>query len=220
MKSIFIVLTAAAVFVSCKKDKPNNGKQGTITINPMKEIAAASTQGTSEGSEGKYQVGVRFIAYKEGTISRLGLRSPSAGTYRVQLYTFVSNDSAGVYYPLISEPERIGYADITIDADAASKGTVVWSSIPTANIKLWNADGAGKARHYAVCYNDLDKTQYQVTLSAGATLPLGFGNVISVGRYGFLLTDDLNISPWHNGSLGSYVGLVYGGEQFEFVTAK
>jgi len=220
MKKIFFVLIIAAVFTSCKKDKPADKKVETITINPMKEIAAASIQGTSDGSEGKYQVGVRFIAYKEGTISRLGLRSPSAGTYRVQLYTFVSNDSAGVYYPLISEPERMGYTDIKIDADAASKGTVVWGNIPTANIKLWNTDGAGKVRHYAVCYNDLDKTQYQVTLPAGVTLPLGFGNAISVGRYGFLPTDDLNVSPWHNSSIGSYVGLVYGGEQFEFVSKK
>ncbi|SDD96887.1 hypothetical protein [Niabella drilacis] len=215
-----ILLMAAA----CKKDKkavdPPPVKTPAVVVNPMADIDALDPEnGTSDGSPGAYQVGVRFITYKEGIISRLGLRSPSAGNYRVQLYTFVANDSTTLNFPLITEPERLGYVDITIDATAAQKGTTVWANIQSVKIKPWNADGAGKVRQYGVCYNDQDLKQYQHILPAGLTFPLMFSNNLSVFKYDFFKVDNHNSYPWQNGR-GGFSTLVYGGEQFEFVTTK
>lgn len=216
MKKAILFLCLASAIVSCKKDKPENQ---TITINPMKEIAAMNPNTTSDGSSGKYQVGVRFLTRKEGTISKLGLRSPSAGTYRLQLYTFVATDSTFLNYPLVSAAQRLAYADVTIDAAAAANGTVVWTNIATTKVMTWDSDGAGKVRMYGVCYNDQDLKQYQVTLPTGVTMPMQFGGNLSLLRYTYRQTNDQDQSPW-DASTGGYENIVYGGEQFEFVCNK
>mgnify|MGYP001449983819 CR=1 FL=1 len=223
-KVTILVILFAFALVSCKKDKEavTPVKNTEIIINPMKELASGSgfSVSNSDGAEGQYQVGIRFLAYKEGSIKRLGLRSPSAGTYRVQLYTFVANDSISLNYPFFSGPERLGYADITIDAAAAASGTTVWAQISSVQIKPWNTDGAGKVRHYGVCFNDLDKTQYQYAFPANTTMPLGFGNgALKIFRYTFTKTNDINEPAWQSTG-GGYGNLIYSDVQFEFVTTK
>ncbi|MBO9596163.1 MAG: hypothetical protein J7599_25195 [Niabella sp.] len=224
MKKIAIPLLVLLALAACKKEKktvdPPPVKVPAMVINPMVDIDALDPDNaTSDGSPGSFQVGVRFITYKDGFISRLGLRSPSAGNYRIQLYTFVSNDSTTLNFPLIVEPERLGYVDVTIDAAAAQKGTTVWGNIQSVKIKPWNADGPGKVRQYGVCYNDQDLKQYQHILPAGLTFPLIFSNNLSVFKYDFFKIDSHNSHPWQIGR-GGFSTLVYGGEQFEFVTPK
>lgn len=218
MKQILFITVLFLVFTSCKKSKPGTEpKKETTTINPMKSIRETFGKNeTSDGAVGNYQVGIQFVLFKSGTISKLGLRSPSSGTYRVQLYTFVANDTFNVNYPLISDPQRLAYVDITIDAAAAQSGTAVWATIPTVNLLPLNSEGSGKVRHYCVCFNDLDKTQYQYQLT-GTKLPIKYNNqveALSLYWYSYTKTDDTN-KP----SLGGgFRNLIYGDVQFEFVT--
>ncbi|HRO85748.1 MAG TPA: hypothetical protein PK110_13060 [Niabella sp.] len=229
MKNQFLICIAlvALNISACKKSKDNINPPANPpmqTINPMKEIANNSsiTRENSEGAIGQYQVGIRFLVYKQGSIKKLGLRSPSAGTYRVQLYTFTTNDSITLNAPYISNPQRLAYADITIDANAAASGSAVWANIPEVKLQPWNTDGAGSVKHYGVCYNDLDKTQYQYIFPANMQMPLKFGNgALSVFRYAYQPNNDINTSPWNfGGGGGGYNNLIYSDIQFEFETTK
>ncbi|MFV0606618.1 MAG: hypothetical protein ACK5NK_12325 [Niabella sp.] len=217
MKQYLLAFSLTIIFFSCKKDNEETPVK-TSTIDPLSSIVNMpdAIHETSSGSAGKYQVGIRFLTYKKGTIKRLGLRSPSAGTYRLQLYTFVTTDSTSIVYPMIVAPQRLGYVDVTIDAAAATNGSVVWGNISSVNVEPWTNDGVGKVRMYGICFNDLDNNQFQHRFPTGASMPIWYGGyVLSLQRYTFCSSDDMNAPAWQSHG-GGFSNLVFGDIRMEF----
>lgn len=117
--------------VSCKKDK-------TITIQPLQSapISAAlflnSYYNITATGSGNYEYGTMFSVAKNGKITRLACKMPTAGSYRVTLWDTASNPKAPLAQATITQSGNgvLSYGTITPVAVTTDKTYLVtiWSN--------------------------------------------------------------------------------------------
>lgn len=117
---LFLLIGITAT--SCKKDKTNN--------NPMETNMDAILTRTSyfafdEALSKSYEIGFSFSSSKNGKISKLGLKLPENGTYKVSLWDFDSEQKLDSVFVTNSDSSKFNYASITPRSITSGKRYVI-----------------------------------------------------------------------------------------------
>lgn len=147
--SIIVFFALAIAFTSCKKEEV---KIATKTQqNVLDSIQSKFTKTISNGSAGAYAIGYDFSVTTSGKIDKLGLTTPSSGTYKIILQNITT--------------ETRDSAIMTISV--ADTGKLIYKNITPIIVN--------PGTNYRITFNDLDKPQYLYSKTDG--LGKAFGNI-------------------------------------------
>jgi hypothetical protein len=117
MKTTRKILAAASLLLliaACKKEK-HNEQQNSVSKTPVKAIVDRKSPADTiyEFNYVQANYGLKFHTTSNGSITKLGCRMPSPGTYTVTLWDFVSHNQLAQASVNVSNPSDFTYVSIT-----------------------------------------------------------------------------------------------------------
>ena len=145
------------------------------------------------GASYYYEMGFRFSVTKKGKLTKMGVKTPESGTYRVVLWDATTKTVLG-------------------QISCTHQNALEYTTVATGVVNL----AVGK--DYYITFQTLGQQRYGITPKVGTTItyprPVGFINIKEYGYYSALLTAD-------NGSVPKFPitfdnGFARGFPEFEF----
>ena len=191
-----LVMLALCTSSSCKKDEPAVVVTPPSPENNIIDRAFPSTNynvGTVAGASTYYEMGFKFSVTKSGKVTKMGVKTPDIGTYRVVLW----------------------------DADTKSQLATIscnHNNATTFTIVAIGQTALSVGKNYYITFRTLNQNRYGITPKTGTIpYPIALGSVIlkEYGYYAAVSTTDNGDTPKFPNIVGETT-FARGFPEFEF----